>query len=375
MRFVLVGPVYPYRGGIAHYTTLLHQALGASGHEVLLVSFRRQYPRWLFPGASDRDPSRRPLNAAGACFWLDSLNPFTWLTTFFRMRRYHPQVLVLQWWTSFWAPVWFTLALLNRLWLRAPLVFLCHNVLPHDAHPWERWLARLTLGRGGRFIVQSEQERQRLCEILPQAAVDVVPHPVYAMFAGQRIDQAEARQRLNLPEQAPVLLFFGIVRPYKGLADLVEALPMVRETAPDIRLVVAGEFWEDKATYLARLRQLQLDDIVQIDDRYIPNEEVGLYFSAADALVAPYRMQTGSGVTELARGFDLPVITLAPGLAAHDRGGRPDMTHSGDSRPAMLAAAILTFLDQRDDQPAPSAQVDETLSWYKIVAALEGAAG
>lgn len=340
MRFVLVGPVYPYRGRIAHYTTLLNQALDEQGHDVLLVSF----------------------------------NPLTWLASFVRIRRYRPHVWVLQWWTSFWAPVWYTLALLNRPWLRAPFVFLGHDVLPHHAYRWERWLARLTLGWGNRFVVRSEQERWRLRELLPHAIIDIVPHPVYAMFAGQQIDKTAARQWLKLPEQAPVLLFFGIVRPYKGLADLIEALPAVRQVMPELRLVMAGEFWQDKASHLARIRQLQLDEIVQVDDRYIPNKEVGLYFSAADVLVAPYRTQTGSGVIELARGFGL-VVAVAGSPTDRDNSGQPGVLQHGKSRSEMLAEAIVVFLTEQADHTSPSAQVDEAASWHQVVTALEGAAG
>jgi glycosyltransferase involved in cell wall biosynthesis len=372
MRVVLVGPVYPYRGGIAHYTTRLHQAITESDHEVLLVSFSRQYPRWLFPGVSDRDPSHTALEVSTAHYWLDSLNPLTWLATFWRICCFRPQRLVLQWWTSFWAPVWLTLALLNRLWLRSPLVFLCHNVLPHDARWWERWVSWLTLRWGNRFIVQSEQERERLLHLLPSAVIDIVPHPVYTLFAGQRVPKSEARQRLNLPEDAPVLLFFGIVRPYKGLADLIEALPAVRRAVPEIRLLIAGEFWEDRANYLARIQQLQLDEIVQIDDRYLPNEEVALYFSAADALVAPYRMQTGSAVIGQAQGFGLPVVTLAPDRANGDSGGRSENLPETESRPERVAAAVLTFLSSPSAPTPTRANADEAESWRRVVAVLEG---
>ena len=309
MKVVLIGPVYPYRGGIAHYTTMLCRTLRERGHNVLLVSFKRQYPRWLFPGQSDRDPSKEPLRAEQARYWIDSLNPLTWLTTFWRIRRYWPDRIVLPWWTTFWAPVWAVIGVLNRIFLRRPLVIICHNVLPHETRWWDPCLARLALRGGTRFVVQSPEERDRLVALVPGADVAVVPHPVYDMFADKRLPKEDARRKLELPLDAPVLLFFGIVREYKGLSDVLAALPEIQARLENVILVVAGEFWEDKRPYLDAIERLKIGGSVIIDDRYIPNEEVALYFSAADVVVAPYRRVTGSGALQMARGLGVPIIT------------------------------------------------------------------
>ena len=370
MRFVLIGPVYPYRGGIAHYTTMLYRALCKREHDVLLVSFKRQYPRWLFPGQSDRDPSEKPLQVEEARYWIDSLNPLTWLTSFWRIRRYRPDVVILQWWTVFWAPVWFVLGLLNRLFLRHPLVIICHNVLPHEAQWWDPWLARLVLWWGHWFIVQSPDERKRLVVLLPGAQVAVVPHPVYDMFADERVPQEEARRRLGLPLNVPVMLFFGIVREYKGLKDLLAALPEIRERVGGTILLVAGEFWDDKCSYLEMIEQLGVGDSVIIEDRYIPNEEVGLYFSAVDVLVAPYRRATGSGVVQMARGLGVPVITTDV------CGGRVEVATNEEAGfvvpsrdPISLLDAVLRFfqIDRQARMSDQTAYGEEQFSWDHIV--------
>lgn len=312
MKVALIGPVYPYRGGIAHYTTMLYRALRERGHDVLMVSFKRQYPRWLYPGRSDKDPSKKPLIVEDAKYWIDSLNPITWLTTFWRIRRYRPDVLVLQWWTTFWAPVWWTISVLNRFFLKVPLLYVCHNVLPHETRWWDHWLVRSVLRWGTFFITQSLEEKRRLLSLLPKAFVFVVPHPIYDMFLNQRLPKEDARKRLGLPADALVLLFFGIVREYKGLKDFLLELPLVqncRQTASRVFLVIAGEFWDDKSIYLQIIRDLGMEEQVIIDDRYIPNEEVPVFFSAADALIAPYRQKTGSGAIQLAKGMGLPVIS------------------------------------------------------------------
>jgi len=309
MRVALIGPVYPYRGGIAHYTTLLCRALRDAGHTVLLVSFKRQYPQRLFPGQSDRDPSREPLIVAEAHYWIDSLDQFTWFMTYRHIKRFQPDLVVLPWWTPFLTPVWLTLGVLNQIFSHSPLVYICHNVLPHEGSWLDRLAARLVLKFGTRLIVQSDAEKQRLVSLLPAKHVDIVPHPVYNMFSAKRLSRQIARTELGLAHDIPVLLFFGVVRAYKGLRDMILAMPMIRSCLGDVKLVIAGEFWEDKQPYLDIIKQSNIADLVRIDDHYIPNEDVPRYFSAADLLVAPYHTATGSGVIQMAVGFGLPVIT------------------------------------------------------------------
>ena len=306
MKFVLVGPVYPYRGGIAHYTTMLAQTLAKRGSQCHVVSFRRQYPRWLYPGKSDRDPSQKPLRV-NAEYLLDPLYPWTWWQTARKIAEWKPDVVIFQWWTTFWAPAFAALAFLLRR-REVKVLFVIHNVMPHEPRPWDRWLARLALRQGHSFLVQTGREKERLFSLLPQAQITMSPLPLYGMFADQRVPAAEARQRLGLPVGEPVILFFGIVRPYKGLRFAIEALAELRARNKTVYLLVAGEFWEDVMAYTRLIEQLGLSAQVRIDNRYIPNEEVGLYFSAADIFVAPYIGGTQSAAVKVALGFDLPVV-------------------------------------------------------------------
>ncbi|MEM2046198.1 MAG: glycosyltransferase [Candidatus Methanomethyliaceae archaeon] len=369
MKVALVGPVYPYRGGIAHYTTMLYRALREHGHDVLMVSFKRQYPRWLYPGRSDKDPSKQPLVVEDAKYWIDSLNPFTWLTTFWRIRRYRPDVIVLQWWTTFWAPVWFVFGILNRLFLKRPLLYICHNVLPHETHWRDSWLAQRVLQLGTRFIVQSEREKMRLMALMPRAEVIVVPHPVYDMFTDQKIPKNEARKRLGLPLDASVLLFFGIVRKYKGLEDLLAAIPEIRNRLGKVMLLVAGEFWEDKRYYLEKIERLGIGNSVIIEDRYIPNEEVGLYFSAADVLVAPYLQTTGSGVVRIAQGFGIPVIYALPPIEFGDCPALENRTSAANTY-ALVHKIVRFFTEGQKESMAIKGELFEATSWNHLVDAI-----
>ncbi len=311
MKVALVGPTYPFRGGIAHYTTMLYHELAVRGHQVTLYSFKRQYPRWLFPGQTDRDPSVSKFDAPCE-YTLDALNPFTWWATAHAIRTLRPAVLILQWWVSFFAPIWNLLAWLARR-AEIKVVFICHNVLPHEQQPWDAWLARWALRQANGFIVQSQEEKARLLALLPERPVKIVSHPIYDMFAEQVIPQDMARQRLGLPQHAAVLLFFGFVREYKGLRYLLDAMPAIRSELPNVRLLVVGEFWRDKQSYLDQIVRLGVEQSVVVADRYVPNEQVPLYFSAADVVVLPYTNVTQSGVVQLAFGSGVPVITTRIG--------------------------------------------------------------
>jgi len=306
LKIVLIGPVYPYRGGIAHYTTLIAKALLASKHEVKVISFKRQYPKWLYPGQDDHDPSREPITV-DANFLLDPLYPWTWRKAIKQIIKDSPDLVLIQWWTTFWAFAYAPIAgALKRMGIRVG--YLIHNVIPHEARLWDRFLAKMALGKGDIFVVQSSGQRETLQRLIPNARIELVEHPIYDMFAVQKIDKKSARRKLGLPEDLPLILFFGIVRPYKGLTLLVDALGQLFSEGFQAGLYIAGEFWEDVQKYQDQIKRLNLSDKVWIDNRYIPNEEVAIIFSAADVFVAPYISGTQSGAVKMALGFGLPVI-------------------------------------------------------------------
>jgi glycosyltransferase involved in cell wall biosynthesis len=349
MKVTLVGPVYPYRGGIAHYTTLLAQALqGKSSLQV--ISFRRQYPAWLYPGQTDRDPSRAPLQVR-ADFPLDPIFPWTWRRAAQQIVHFRPDIAVLPWWTPFWAPALASLAWLLRK-NQIPVLFLVHNVLPH-------------------------QEKQRLLALLPKTVVEVFPHPVYDIFAGQSIPQSEARRQLGLPETRPVVLSFGIVRPYKGLKHLIEAVAILRDQGLSVGLLVAGEFWEAKAPYSRQIDRLGLGGQVSLIDRYILNEELPLIFSAADIFAAPYTGGTQSGSLKLALGFGLPLVASRNVVDEEMRAMQEQgvfIVAPGDAQE--LAAAIRRGLACHPSQAGQTGGklAPRSTSWDDLAAVIEKAA-
>ena len=314
MKICVVGPTYPYRGGIAHYTTLLVRHLRASGHPTKLYSFTRQYPRWLFPGKSDKDPSATPLRTECE-YVLDPMNPLTWWRLCRKIRADAPAVVVLQWWVPYWTP---SLSMIAR-WIKrnttASIIFICHNVVPHEGGGFiDRRLASTVLHYGDAFIVHSEQDRHRLHALLPKATIVKAQLPTYAELADQSpgIATAELRAELGLPDDRPVLLFFGFVRPYKGLEYLIQALPLVLAELP-VHLLVVGEFWTAPVFYTRYAQDFGVESAITFINRYITNEELGPYFDLADVVVLPYISATQSAVVQLAFGFSKPVITTRVG--------------------------------------------------------------
>ncbi len=336
MKIILVGPIHPYRGGIAHTTAMIAAHLVEQGHAVKVISFQRQYPAWLYPGVSDREGGQKQFPFAVE-YLLDPLYPWTWIRAADVIRVFQPDLVLVDWWTPFWGLADSVLVrLLGRQGNR--VAYLIHNVLPHEQRPWDRFLTRLALGRIRQFIVFSERQERAIKAFLPQAEVQRGVLPSFLDFALPAIPRTQARQQLNLPQEGKIALFFGIVRPYKGLKYLIEALALLKEQDQPIYLLVAGEFWQDEAAYRTQIEQLGLGKQVFLFNRYIPTEEVHLFFSAADVFVAPYVAGTQSGAVRMAFGFGLPVICTD---RIADEDFPPYSTHIVPAEDAAALAAAL----------------------------------
>jgi len=374
MKIVLIGTAYPMRGGIAHYLSLLYRYLQRRGHRVWVVSFRRQYPALFFPGRTQMDTSQevQPIPAHPL---LDSINPFSWIQAAGNIRQIDPDVVVFKYWMPFFAPCYTTVSFLVRLSGHSRVVLICDNITPHEPRPGDRLLNRLLLHCADAFIVQSEAVKQDLLSYRPDAKYQLVPHPVYEIFP-DRWERPQARKQLGLPEDAPVLLFFGYVRAYKGLRHLLEAMPQVLATLPEAQLLVAGEFYEPIEPYRQLIAERGIGKAVRVIDRYVPNEEVGLLFGAADVVVLPYVSATQSGIVQIAYHYGRPVISTAVG-------GLPEAIEEGRTGfivpprdPKALAKAIIRFF-QHPDQKQFEHYIREArrrFSWDRMVEAIESLA-
>ena len=369
MKCALIGPTYPFRGGISHYTTLLCKNL-RQRHEVDFCTFTRQYPSFLFPGRTDRDPSNAPLYC-DATPLIDPVNPLSWVRVASRISRREPDVLIMQWWVPYWAPAFATIAFLVRRFTRTRILFICHNVAPHERGFADRLLARTTLRHGHHFIVHSHQDLVDLKAMLPQAEATRAALPICDLSNNARPSQPEAKKELNLSGKK-VLLFFGFVRPYKGVEYIVKAMPeILREVKA--HLLIVGEFWSPESDFRALINRLGLNSAVTIVNRYVPNEEVAPYFAAADLVVLPYLDATQSAVVPMAYGFERPVVTTAVGgLEEVVKEGKTGfLVPPGDSG-ALAQAVIRFFREQMGSQLAANLRAEqERLSWGATVQLIE----
>lgn len=370
LRIALVGPTHPFRGGISHYTTLLAQHL-RQRHAVQLFGFSRQYPAWLYPGETDRDEGSEAVLEVEHDPVLDGVNPWTWWRVARTLRHTRPDLLIVQWTVPFWIPLLWLLLRLAPAGTRT--VIICHNAAPHEEGRWtaglRRWAQAQVMGLADHLLCHAESDERLLRALLPRSAIARVMLPSYAGLAQVVAPPTEQQESRGNPN----LLFFGLVRPYKGVDLLLEAMPKVLAALPEARLTVAGEWWAaagDAKNFLAP----GVRHAVEIRDRYIPNEEMAALFRAADGVVLPYRSATQSAVVQLAYGFGVPVITTAvgglPEAVLHEQSG---LVVPRDDANALAEAIIRYHREGWRERLAPGvAAARARFSWAALVAVLEG---
>ncbi|MDY0124867.1 MAG: glycosyltransferase [Anaerolineaceae bacterium] len=306
-RIVLIGPMPPYRGGIAHFSASLAEKLLETGHDVKVISFRKQYPKLLYPGKSEKDSSQT-ISGVNTEYLFSPLNLRDWSVTLRQIQTFQPDLVIYQWWTTFWtlATSWL-IHKIKKSGINTKI--LIHNTVPHEATWLDTKLASWALRDANSFVTMKENEAKRLRGLVnPQAEILTAPHPIYRQFPSSGLSKVEVRRKLGLPIEAPIALFFGFVRPYKGLRVLIDAMAILRNEGVNIHLVVAGEFWDDQGIYENKIAELGIEEMVTIRADYIPDSEAGLYFEAADVFVAPYTGGTQSGSIKQAMGYGLPLV-------------------------------------------------------------------
>jgi len=377
----MVGAAHPMRGGIAQYNALLAREL-SKRHEVDLVSFTRQYPAFLFPGKTQMDTTKSPFSYPATAL-VDTVAPWTWERAAKHLAEFRPDGLVFKYWMPFFAPAfgWIARSLQRRMRAahspslpHAPnprVVLVLDNLIPHEHRPFDASLTRWMTSVTDAYIVQSASVREDLLRLVPRARFLEVPHPVYPIFGDPR-PKADARRILGLDPNEPIVLFFGFVRRYKGLDLLIEALALARRELP-IRLYVLGEFYEDRAPIEARIRALDLGDAVVVRDDYVPDEQVGLWFSACDAVVLPYRSATQSGIVPIAWHLERPVLcTAVGGLPEIVRDGELGLTVPPEDPAALAAAMIRYYRENLESRFTPAIRAEkERYSWARMADAVE----
>jgi glycosyltransferase involved in cell wall biosynthesis len=308
----------------------------------MFVTLSRQYPALLFPGKTQYDDSAQGLKEENHQL-IDSVNPVSWVKTAIALKKAGIDLVVVQWWNPFFGLAFGTIAHLLNLIANTRICFLCHNVLPHESTFVDRLLSRYAFLASSFFIVHSDEDRSNLLSLKPRAVVRKNVHPTLSIFGEfASYGKTEARAELGIQPDKKLLLFFGLIRAYKGLKYLIEAMARVVKHL-DCVLLVVGEFYEAKDEYLTLIKDLRLEDHIIVHDEYVKNEAVSLYFGAADVVVLPYVSATQSGIVQIAFGLSKPVITT-------DVGGLPEAVEDGKTgfvvdpqSPDKLAEAILKF--------------------------------
>ncbi len=368
MKIALLGPFPPFRGGIQHFNMLLYRHL-STRHQVRVINFRRQYPNFLFPGTSQFDDTVAVEPAFGERLF-DPLNPISWYRVYRRLADWQADLVIFKYWMPYFAPgLGSVMRLLGRGNTTRSLCII-DNLAPHEHRPGDRLLNRYLVSGTDLFIPMSTVIEQQLVALKPTARYKLNPHPTYTNF-GPRLPQDQARQRLGLGP-GPVLLYFGYIRKYKGLLTLLDALPAVVERL-GAKTIVAGEFYDDPAEYQARMEDPVLAPHLVDAARFIPDDEVAIYFSAADVVVLPYLTATQSGIVSIAMEYEIPcIVTAVGGLPEVVLGGQTGLVVPPDDPPA-LAQAIIEFFTTVDRQQMVKRIAGEKrrFSWSSLVDTIE----
>ena len=344
MKIVMVGPVYPFTSGLSYYVALLFRQLSKS-HDVTLLSYTMQYPRLMYR-KPQRDYEDDTLKIDEAKYVLNSADPISCIKTAKMINELTPDLVIFQWLHPYFAPCY---TIITKKLKNTKILFMCHNVFPHERFPFDRALTKMTLKNGDYFTVHANSDAKDLKSILPDANLKVTVHPAYNFFKIKDMTRSEARNILNIGEEENVLLFFGLVRQYKGLKHLLNALGMIREEDAEntrrLRLLIAGDFGGSRPEYDDMISKLGIGGMIDIDDEHIPINEVEKFFAACDLVVLPYEDATQSGVIQVAYSFDRPVLATRVG-------GLPDVVIDGETgylteplRPDLIAGAIRDYFD------------------------------
>ena len=371
MKIILLGTAWPYRGGLATFNERLARQFACEGHEVEVWTFTLQYPSFLFPGKTQytNEPAPEDLIIRRE---LNSCNPFNWWRVGRAIRKAAPDLLICCYWMSFFAPAYGLVSRIAQRNGKTKCIALVHNMIPHEPSILDKLFAPYFVKSQNGFVALSDSvvgDIDRLDKAGKPKTFS--PHPIYDHY-GERMTKAEACEALNLPSDKAYMLFFGLVRAYKGLDLLLEAFGQVKDRLPDLQLIIAGEFYEEEEKYRAQIANLGLTERVIVRNEFIPDGDLRKYFGAADLIVQPYKTATQSGVTQVAFHFEKPMlVTNVGGLGeiVHDH----KMGYACEPTAEGIAEDLLDYyLNKRQKAYTAYLQKEKTkYAWSKMTKAFE----
>ncbi len=356
-KSAIIGPAFPLRGGIAQLNESLSAELSRQGIENSIFSFYMQYPNFLFPGTSQKEAvDRKGPEGVKIFASISSVNPISWWFTARKIAKQSPDFIIVRFWLPFMGPCLGTICKWVKGRTSVPVIAILDNVVPHERRIGDTVFTRYFLNQCDGFVTMSSTVQEELGAFDSSKPRRLLYHPIYDHF-GEKVDKAFARKHLSISEKQKVILFFGIIRKYKGLKLLLKALAKVKDKT-DLKLIVAGEFYEDRAKYTKLIEKLKLGNNVIVNAGFVDMHKVKYYFSAADLVAQPYLSATQSGVTQIAYHFETPMLVT-------NVGGLPEMVphkkvgYVCQRDPESVAAAIDSFFENNEGDEFSKNMVEE----------------
>jgi len=371
-KVIIIGPAYPLRGGLATFDQRLAKEFNDNGDDCVIYSFSLQYPSFLFPGKTQysNEPAPKDLKIFSV---INSINPLNWLNVGNRIRKERPDMVVVRYWLPFMGPALGTILKRVRKNRHTRVVCIADNVIPHEHRFGDKAFTKYFLKRCDAFVTMSEKVMSDLRRFVPDRPARLVQHPLYDSF-GSIIPKSAARDKLKIKDEELIILFFGFIRKYKGLDILLDAMRILKgdlkSQISNLKLLVAGEFYEDEKPYLEQINRLGINANVILRTDFIPDGEVKYYLCAADAVIQPYRNATQSGVTPLAYFFEKPMIVTnvggLPSLVPNEKAGLV-----AEPTAESIANAIRRFYQLGENYFLPHLRSEkQKYSWANLVNAI-----
>ena len=367
-KVIIIGPAYPYRGGIANFNNSLAKAFKKSGNEVEVISFKLQYPSFLFPGKTQYESSDPPEDIIITDL-INSVNPLNWVSVAKTINKKKPDYVIIRYWLPFMAPCLGTIARL--LQKKIKILAITDNIIPHEKRFGDFYLTKYFVSACDAFLTLSASVLDELSQFTNSEKKKFVPHPIYDTF-GKKLDKERAKKNLKLNFEDNYLLFFGFVRKYKGLDLMLQAMSDKRIKDLGVKLIVAGEFYDNVDYYLDLMKELDIEKNIILRSDFIDEKDVKNYFCASDMITQTYRTATQSGVTQIAYHFERPMlVTNVGGLAEivpHKKVG-----YVTSQSPKEIADAIEDFyLNKREKEFEKNTSFEKMrFSWQSVVNAIE----
>ena len=373
-KIIIVGSAHPLRGGgLSTFNQRLAKEFNDGGDNCSIYSFSLQYPSFLFPGKTQYTDEPAPENLKIFSV-INSVNPLNWIRVGNRIGKEKPDIVVVRYWLPFMAPALGTILRRIKKNKHTRIICIADNIIPHEHRLGDKAFTNFFVKRCDGFITMSEQVMNDLLKFVRDKPVKLVPHPLYDNF-GEIISKIEAREKLKIKTDELIILFFGFIRKYKGLDILLDAMKIIKENTKsqisNLKLLVAGEFYDDEKSYLQQINRLGINDDVILRTDFIPDSEVKYYLCAADAVIQPYRNATQSGVTPLAYYFEKPMIVTnvggLPSLVPNEKAG----IVTEPTAPS-IANAILRFYQLGENYFLPHLRSEkQKYSWGNLVKAIK----